>query len=519
MTRDNRRRQLERKIVEYLQAGESLRWIVKKLKSGDRRVRRVRDKAQAYGYLTGQVPLPPYPEALFPDPVDGRSERENANDILLLGKRDWLAERLTAGWRPITIFEELGISISRSSFYRFLHRHQMYTLGRSYRRVVPEIVHVAGESLLLDWGKLRDVVDSATGKKRTLWAFVGVLGFSRYMMVRLVWTNDIPTTLDAIEHMLRELGGVPAKLTSDNPKCFVTEASDYEPILNPAFERFAQHYGTAVECLPPADPQKKGKVERLIGYTRRLYEAHGPDWLGLEESQNYMDRKVALANERRHGTTLRRPIDDLLNKEVAALKPLPVLAFEREEFADATVRKDGHVRMANKYYSVDEKYIGEEVFLIANQHQILIYLKGKVIEVHERLWDPYRSKQTKKHHLKPWEQALSDDSYYRKRAAALGPDVERLIVILIQQGQGFIDTRKIWGILSLDKTYSGASINRACREAIALQSFSYRTVKTLVSLDPRPPAEPSPTDAGAAPENKFIRPLAEYQKQLELLVN
>jgi len=58
--------------------------------------------------------------------------------------------------------------------------------------------------------------------------------------------------------------------------------------------------GTIVECLPPADPQKKGKVERLIGYTRRLYEAHGPLWSGLEESQTYMDRKVALANERRH---------------------------------------------------------------------------------------------------------------------------------------------------------------------------------------------------------------------------
>jgi hypothetical protein len=371
MTQDNRRRLLERKIVEYLQAGESLRWIVKKLGTGDRRVRRVREKAEEYGYLSGHVPLPPYPEAIFPDPLDGRSERENANDLLLLGKKDWLVERLTSGWRPITVFEELGLSVSRSSFYRFLHRHELYSLGRSYRRVIPEIVHQAGESLLLDWGKLRDVVDPETGKRRALWVFVGVLGFSRYMMVRLVWTNDIPTTLDGIEHMLRELGGAPAKFTSDNPKCFVAEASRYEPILNPVFERFAQHYGVIVECLPPRDPQKKGKVERPMNYVRRLYEAHGSDWLGLEESQSYMDRKVALANERRHGTTLRRPIDDLVNMEAAELKPLPALGFEREEYSEATVRKDGHLRFANKYYSLDEKYIGKDVFLLANQKQVI----------------------------------------------------------------------------------------------------------------------------------------------------
>jgi hypothetical protein len=69
--------------------------------------------------------------------------------------------------------------------------------------------------------------------------------------------------------------------------------------------------------------------------------------------------------------------------------------------------------------------------------------KGKMVEVHERLWDKYCVKQTKPHHLKLWEQAMKDDSLYRKRAAKLGPDVERLIIILLQQGQGFIDTRKI----------------------------------------------------------------------------
>jgi len=86
------------------------------------------------------------------------------------------------------------------------------------------------------------------------------------------------TTIDAIESMFREIGGVPERLTSDNPKCFAIEASPYEPLLNPGLELFLSHYKVQMECLPPADPQKKGKVERMMPYVRRIYEAHGKEW-------------------------------------------------------------------------------------------------------------------------------------------------------------------------------------------------------------------------------------------------
>lgn len=514
MTRTTRRRLLDRKIVEHLLQKRSKRWVIKNLKVGDRRVRRVIEAAKSAGYFEG-APLPPYPAAIFPDPV-ARPSLPSGNDDLLWPKKDWIIDRLRVGWRPITVFEELGVVVPRGSFYRFLHRHGLFQLGDHYRRVVPEIIHLPGECLQLDWGKLRDVIDPETGKKKTLWAFVGVLGFSRYLMVRLVWSNDVGTTLDAIESMFRELGGVPTKITSDNPKCFALEASNFEPLLNPMFERFAGHYGVTAECLPPRDPEKKGKVERQMPYVRRLYEAHGPEWSGLSESQSYLDRKVALANERRHGTTCRRPIDDLLGEETNALKPLPALGFEREEFAESTVRQDGHVRFANKYYSVEEKLIGEKLFVIANQKQLLLYHKGKVAEVHERLWDKYRSKQTKPHHLKPWEQAMKDDSLYRKRAAKLGPDVERLVIILLQQGEGFIDTRKIWGILSLDKSHSPDVINRACRDAIGMHSYGYRTVRNLCSLTVDKKEE-SPRKI--VEKHQYTRSLDEYQQQLELIVN
>ena len=174
---------------------------------------------------------------------------------------------------------------------------------------------------MLDWGKLRDVEDPATGKKKTLWMFSGILGYSRYLMVRLVWTMDLATTLTALEGFLRHMGGVPGRMTTDNPKCFSLTASPYEPLLNPGLERFAAHYGLTVECLPPRDPQKKGKIERVVPFLRRLYEAHGDRWEGLEESQTYLDGKLAIANQRQHGTTRKRPLD-LLAEERRVMRAL-----------------------------------------------------------------------------------------------------------------------------------------------------------------------------------------------------
>ncbi len=369
---------MERKIVEMLQGGASVKRVARTLHVAKRRIRALREQAKKRGYLEadgrpGPVGLPPYPEAIFPDPVDGRSLRLSEAHQLLEPHRGWIRERLEAGWHAVTAWEELPVQgISRSSFYRFLEQHRLNRLGESYR-VIPEIRHQPGEALLLDWGKLRNVTNPVTGRKRALWMFVGVLGFSRFMMVRLVWTMDTVTTLQAMEGMFRQIQGVPFKVTIDNPKCIALEASDYEPLLNPAVERFASHYGVVIECLPPADPEKKGKVERQMPYGRRLYEGHGEAWLGLEESQAYMDRKLVIANDRRHGTTLRRPKDVLVQEEAPALKLLPVLSYEVEQFSEGIVRQDGHVRFANKYYSVDEIYQGKSVVILGSAQQVSIY--------------------------------------------------------------------------------------------------------------------------------------------------
>ena len=266
----------------------------------------------------------------------------------------------------------------------------------------------------------------------------------------------------------------------------------------------------------------------MVPYGRRLYEAHGEVWHGIEESQNYMDRKLAIANERRHGTTLRRPREVFVQEEAKALKPLPALAYEIEQFHEGTVRQDGSVRFANKYYSVDEQYKGKTVIVLGNSKQVCIYHKGKLLEVHARITDPNQAKSIKPQHMQPWKRAMQDGSMYRKRAQKLGPHVEEMVLRLLKQGQGVIDTRKSWGILSLDKSYPKDRIDAACRRALELDRLGFRVVKALLEMEQ---AEASQRQAEteqnrSCPErpskggtHKYVRPLSVYQKQLSLFKN
>ena len=509
-----KRRGMDRKIVQQLLLGSGVNQIVRELGVSKRRVMKVRARADEAGYLHGSSKLPVYPEALFPESVDGRCRRSSGVWQELEKYLPWIRERLEAGWHAVTVFEELPVQVPRSNFYRFLQRHSLSEVGRSMRRVIPEIVHEPGEALLIDWGHLWTI--ERGGKRVKLWVFIGILGYSRYLVARLMTSCDLAHTLCALSELYEELGGVPRRTTADNPKVFSLKADRYEPLLNPAFERFAGYYGTLIECLPPRDPQKKGKVERPIPYIRRLLESYSGDRNDIEAVSAHLTQKLRIANARKHGTTQERPSERFRNEEQGALKCLPILPFEEEQYHEGTVRIDGHVRFQGKYYSVEEQYIRTQVTIIGNSRQVLIYQHGKLIETHERLTDRTRSKSTKRHHLKPWEQICDNPEGLKGLALKLGEFVHVVVEAILNRGDGFVDLRRIWGILSLDKKYSKEAIDAACRHALWNDDLSYHSIKRLIEEAQQERVEENAP--AVLPKGKFQRDLSEY-KQLLLNLN
>lgn len=526
--RDLEKINVDRKIVEGLRDCRSLTSLTKSTGKGKGYVIKIRDMALDYGYIeiidavtrtfkASSKLIPPYPEALFPL-RDGRSEKPSETDLILDPKREWIKERIELGWSPQTVFEELPLSVPRSNFYRYLHRHQLRAQARVRNTI--ELIHAPGECLQVDWGKLFDVIDPITNKKKTIWIFIGVLGHSRYEMARVVEKLDFATTMEIIMSMFEELGGVVRKVTSDNPKVFVQSADNYEALLNPGFERFASHYGFTVEALPPADPQKKGKVERMVPVKRRLFESYDLRNYNLKNAQAHLDKKMLIMNERKHGAHLQKPIEVFINDEASLLKPLPVLRYECETIMRATVRSDGYVRFMNKHYRVDARLKGEMALVIGNSEQVCIYCKGRLLEVYERIQDKFTTKACKDHYKEPWEKTLEDHGHYLNRARAVGLNVERFISIILARGEGFVDTRAVWGILTLNKKYSSFDVDKACLSALELSEVNLRTVRQLLNIMAKPKetkACSEETFSARTVGGKFARPMSEYKKHLTLV--
>lgn len=519
---------VDRKIVEGLRDGRSLTSLTKSTGKGKGYVIKIRDMALDYGYIeivdavtrvfkTSAKIIPPFPEALFPL-RDGRSEKLSETDLLLDPKREWIKERIELGWSPQTVFEELTLSVPRSNFYRYLHRNHLR--DKAPTRNVMELIHAPAECLQVDWGKLFDVIDPITGKKKTIWIFIGVLGHSRYEMARVVEKLDFETTIELLMSMFEELGGVPRKVTSDNPKVFVQKASDYEALLNPGFERFASHYSFTVEALPPAAPEKKGKVERMVPVKRRLFESYDLSNYTLKNAQEHLDRKMLITNERKHGTHLQKPIEVFINDEASLLKPLPILRYECETITRPTVRSDGYVCFANKYYRVDTRLKGEIALVIGNSEQVCIYCNGRLLEVYEKIKDKFTTKACKDHYKESWEKTLQDHGHYLKRAEAIGANVHRFVDIILARGEGFVDTRTVWGLLTLNKKYDNADIDKACMSALELSQVNLRTVRQLLNIMAKPKEKEMKKDNLTTTQvmgGKFARPMSEYKKHLTLV--
>jgi transposase len=517
---------VDRRIVEGLREGRSITSLTKSTGKGKGYVIKIKELAIEYGYIffdsskkiyfSTEKIIPPFPESLF-SLRDGRSERQSETDDLLKSKKEWIKERLELGWSPQTIFEELPLSVPRSNFYRYLHRHNLMSLSPT--KSAMELIHAPGESLQVDWGKLFDVVDPMTGKKKAIWIFIGVLGHSRYEMARVVEKLDFETTIYVLISMFEELGGVPRKVTLDNAKVFVSKASLYEPLVNPAFERFASHYGFIVEALPPGEPSMKGKVERMVPMKRRLFESYDKSSYTLKSAQEHLLKKMGITNERKHGAHLQKPIDVFLNDEALKLKSLPTLRYEVESVIYSTVRADGYVRFLNKYYRVDLKLKGEQVLVIGNSEQVSIYCCGRLLEVYQKITDHFTMKACKDHYKDPWEKTLQDHGHYLRRATQVGAHVERFISIVLARGEGFVDTRVIWGVLALNKKYKNEDINRACESALELEQVNLATVRQLLNIMAVPIKNKTQNEEFSvqATGGKFARPMSEYKNYLKLV--
>jgi len=362
-----------------------------------------------------------------------------------------------------------------------------------------------GEELQVDFGTGAKC-QNAEGQWVKTHVFRAVLSHSRKGYSEAVTRLTVESFIQVLENAFWRLGGVPKVVVFDNASCAVKHADWYDAELHPKIVDFCKHYGFALVPTRPRTPRHKGKTERGVGYVQDN-GLKARTFPSLAKQNEYLDHwESTVADTRIHGTTKQHVGKVFAEVERAALLPLPRERFPFFEEGRRKVSRDGHIAVAQAYYSVPPEYLGHEVWVRWNSRVLRILNKRfEVIATHCTQTKGCFS--TLGEHLvpekiHPIEKGIE---YLLRKVRFLGPWAARWGESLIA-ARGVQAARSLQGLLSLSKKYSAAELNRACEVAWRGRATNYRVIKRLLAN--REAARQETLEF--LEEHAIIRPVSEY---------
>lgn len=350
--------------------------------------------------------------------------------------------------------------------------------------VVIRVETTPGEIAQVDFGYAGMRFDPDQRVLRRCWVFVMTLGFSRDIFCALVFDQKIETWLALHTRAFEFFGGVPRLVVPDNLKAAVIRASfgvDGDPVLNRSYRDLARHYGFRLDPTPPRAPEKKGKVESSVKYVKRSFLATW-DTVDIEEDQRQLSRWVeAIARERTHGTTGRKPRELFEEVERDALLPLPATRWEPSVWKRVKVHRDCHVQIDGAFYSVPWKLIGQELWALCRSHSVMLQLQSEEhVHTHGRIGRGQR--RTVDLHLPEHRRDLRhrSSSYWLERASALGEDVEKLARAIFDEDDVLQQLRRAQAVVTHLETYPRERARNAARRALHFGCLDYRGIKNIL---------------------------------------
>jgi transposase len=188
--------------------------------------------------------------------------------------------------KPKSAFEvlcerhQLHTQVSYSSFKRYIKKHYLVI---SPERSTCRIEVNPGSEVQFDYAKMGLLRDPRIGKRKTVYAFIATLSYSRHKYVELVYSQNQQSFVASHVHMFEYFDGVVDRLLLDNLKNGILKPNLYEPTLNRSYRELAEHYHCFIDPCRVSHPKDKGtrctnrpgtvpKITRpqsIIGYRER----------------------------------------------------------------------------------------------------------------------------------------------------------------------------------------------------------------------------------------------------------
>lgn len=395
--------------------------------------------------------------------------------------------------KPKTAFEvisyrhDLQDKVSYSSFKRFIRKNKLQIIkDRTTCRLEVE----AGSQLQIDYAKVGTLNDPHTGKRKTVYAFIGTLSYCRYKYVEFVFSQNQQSFVNSHVKMFHFFGGIPKVIVLDNLKSGVIKPDLYNPIINKSYAEMAEYYGCFINPCRVAAPKDKGIVERDVQTIREQFKklkAINNNITITEANKAILDWLKNTYGLRLHGTTHQKPFEEFSKIEKSALLPLPIEPFEASLWKEAVVHPDHYIQVNKKAYSIPHNYVGKKVMVKVTHNLVSVFYNEQLIKQHTI---PNGYRQTDFNDFPVNMQAAIDSGLpllLRKKATSICDELGILIDKVLTP-HAFINMRKAQGILSVAQKHPIEAVTRASIEALE----NYRTVTPklfLLLIEKQPESE------------------------------
>jgi transposase len=369
--------------------------------------------------------------------------------------------------------------------YQYSRFCDLYRAWRGRQSVVMRQTHRAGEKLFVDYaGQTVPIVDPKSGQIREAQVFVAVLGASNYAYAEATWTQSLPDWIASHVRTFKYLNGVVEILVPDNTKTGVTSPHLYEPDLNATYQDMARHYNVAVVPARVRRPKDKAKVEAGVQVVERwiLARLRHRTFFSLDELNRAIAELLFDLNNRPFQKLpgSRRSLFEELDRP--ALRPLPVEPYEYAEWKKARVHIDYHVEVDRHFYSVPYQLVGQELDVRLSANTVEMFHRGKRIASHQRS-HRVGGYTTLADHMPAAHRHYAEWTPERlvRWAGEAGGAVSKLVEAILSSRphpqQGF---RSCLGIMRLGKKYGPERLEAACRRALHLKSYRYKSVESIL---------------------------------------
>jgi transposase len=367
-------------------------------------------------------------------------------------------------------------------------RSQFYHLYGNWARKTDPVMrftHKAGEKMFVDFsGDGPSYQDPATGKRIDVELFVSALGASSYIFSYAVPDQTVESFVKCNIRAFEFYGGCTECIILDNLKAGVTHACYYDPEINKTFAAMAEHYHIAVIPTRVAKPRDKAKAENAVLQAQRRIVAalRNRLFFNITELNEAIMEEVKNLNARPMTGINKSRFDLFVEIEKTALRPLPAERFVIASWKKAKVHIDYHIDVAKTYYSVPYTLIGEYVDIRYTGAVVEIYHKTKRVASHMRVDRPGAFITQDLHMPHEHRQYLEwTPARIKSWGGKIGPCtkdfMEKLMENCAHPEHGF---RGCLGIIRLSKTYSPQRVEKACKRALDVGAYNYRSVKNIL---------------------------------------